>query len=173
MVLNMGPLLRGEITRMEIEYDLTPEPVFDVTFPENAHVKGYITDDAGYMRLYLRATLPYTGTCARCLDEVVGEFSLDFERTVAAEGSISEEKLVEMDDAYVMIRDGKLDVDEALREELLLSFPMRLLCDEECPGLCSKCGKPLREGACGCTQKEIDPRWAVLATLKFDEDENT
>ena len=36
MVLNMGPILRGEITRMDISYELAPEPIFDVTFPENA-----------------------------------------------------------------------------------------------------------------------------------------
>ena len=162
MVLNMGPLLRGEITQMEIEYDLTPDPVLDVTFPTDAHVKGVVTDDGGYMRLSLRATLPYNGTCARCLDEVSGEFVLDFERTVAAEGSITEEKLAEMDDAYVMIRDGKLDVDEPLREELLMCFPMRLLCREDCEGLCDRCGKPRRLGDCGCSAKEIDPRLAIL-----------
>ena len=162
MVLNMGPILRGEITRMEIKYDLTPDPVLDVTFPENASVEGYITDDAGYMRLHLTATLPYRGACARCLDPVEGVFSLDFERTVAAEGTISEEQLEENEDSYVMIRDGRLDVDEALREELLMCFPMRLLCDEECLGLCPKCGKPKREGNCGCPDKEIDPRLAIL-----------
>ena len=68
----------------------------------------------------------------------------------------------EHEDSYVMIRDGKLDVDEALREELLMCFPMRLLCDEDCPGLCPKCGKPKKEGDCGCPEKEIDPRLAVL-----------
>ena len=162
MVLNMGPILRGEINRMKIEYDLTPEPVLDVVFPENAHVKGELTDDAGYMRLSLRATLPYSGQCARCLETVCGVFERDFERTVAAEGSISEEQLAEMDDAYVMIRDGKLDVDELLREELLMCFPMRLLCAEDCPGLCDRCGKPLRDGDCGCQKKEIDPRLAIL-----------
>ncbi|MBP3396980.1 MAG: DUF177 domain-containing protein [Clostridia bacterium] len=171
MVLNMGPILRGEITRMEIAYDLTPDPVSDVTFPEDAHVKGYITDEAGYMRLYLQATLPYTGQCARCLDPVSGVFTLDFERTVAAEGSITEEQLAEMDDAYVMIREGKLDVDVPLREELLMCFPMRLLCQEDCPGLCPKCGKPLREGDCGCSKKEIDPRLAVLQKW-VDKQEN-
>ena len=162
MILNMGPILRGEINRMDISYDLTPETVNDVVFPENAHVEGYITDDAGYMRLTLTATLPYRGFCARCLDPVEGVFALDFERTVAAEGSISEEQLEEIFDSYVMDRDGKLDVDEALREELLISFPMRLLCNEDCRGLCPKCGKPLREGDCGCPTKEIDPRLAVL-----------
>ena len=162
MILNMGPILRGEITRMDISYELTPEPIFDVTFPENAKVEGVLTDDAGYMRLHLTATLPYLGQCARCLMPVAGVFTLDFERTVAAEGTISEEQLEENIDSYVMIRDGKLDVDEPLREELLISFPMRLLCDEDCPGLCPKCGKPKKDGDCGCPEKEIDPRLAVL-----------
>ncbi|MBQ9777377.1 MAG: DUF177 domain-containing protein [Clostridia bacterium] len=165
MILNLGPILRGEITKMEIDYELTPEPVMDVTFPENARVTGVLTDDAGYMRLHLTATLPYKGQCARCLEEVEGVFTLDFERTVAAEGSISEEQLEENIDAYVMVRDGRLDVDEPLREELLICFPMRLLCSEDCPGLCPKCGKPLRDGDCGCPTKEIDPRLAVLKQL--------
>ena len=165
MILNLGPILRGEITKMEIDYELTPEPVMDVIFPENARVRGVLTDDAGYMRLHLTATLPYKGQCARCLEAVEGVFTLDFERTVAAEGSISEEQLEENLDAYVMVRDGRLDVDEPLREELLICFPMRLLCDEDCPGLCPKCGKPLREGDCGCPRKEIDPRLAVLKQL--------
>ena len=162
MILNMGPILRGEINRMEIEYDLAPLRIHDVSFPEHAHVKGYLTDDAGYMRLFLHATLPYLGQCARCLSPVSGVFELDFERTVAAEGSITEEQLAEMDDAYVMIRDGKLDVDVPLGEELLMCFPLRLLCSEDCPGLCDKCGKPLRDGDCGCPKKEIDPRLAIL-----------
>ena len=162
MVLNMGPILRGEINRMEISYDLTPEPISDVVFPEDARVRGCITDDAGYMRLSLTATLPYRGTCARCLDPVEGVFTLEFERTVAAEGSITEEQLAENEDSYVMIRDGRLDVDLPLREELLLCFPMRLLCDEDCKGLCPKCGRSLKEGECGCPTKEIDPRLAVL-----------
>ncbi|MBE6629838.1 MAG: hypothetical protein E7624_03190 [Ruminococcaceae bacterium] len=171
MILNMGPILRGEITRMDIAYELTPEPIFDVTFPENAKVSGYLTDDAGYMRLYLTATLPYKGQCARCLAPVYGVFTLEFERTVAAEGTISEEQLEENIDSYVMIRDGKLDVDEPLREELLISFPMRLLCDEDCQGLCPKCGKPKRDGDCGCSQKEIDPRLAVLLNWQSNEEE--
>ena len=53
---------------------------------------------------------------------------------------------------------------------IILAFPMRLLCDEDCPGLCPKCGKPKREGECGCPTREIDPRLAVLATLLQDEE---
>lgn len=161
MVLDVRPILRGA-TRMDIDFDLAPQPVADVVFPENAHVKGVMTDDAGYMRLSLTAALPYRGQCARCLTPVEGVFTLQFERTVAAEGSMTEERLFEMDDAYVMIRGGKLDVDQLLREELLMCFPMRLLCREDCRGLCPGCGKPLGDGDCTCSKKEIDPRLAVL-----------
>ena len=68
-------------------------------------------------------------------------------------------------------RQYELDVDEPLREELLLGFPLRLLCSEDCEGLCPKCGRPKREGDCGCVLKEIDPRLAVLKNF-FDKDQD-
>ena len=61
-----------------------------------------------------------------------------------------------------------LDLDEQLRDELYLCFPQKLLCDENCEGLCPKCGKPKKDGPCGCPEKEIDPRLAVLKNF-FDE----
>jgi hypothetical protein len=61
-------------------------------------------------------------------------------------------------------------VDDALLEELTLSFPTRLLCSEDCEGLCPKCGKPKRDGECSCSEKEIDPRLAVLKNFFADEE---
>ena len=168
MTVDVAPLLRGEVKRMDIDYMLSPEQMDGILFESDARVVGCITDRAGYMRLTLKAELKYHGECARCLAPVDGVFSLDFERTVVAEGTMSEETLDEMAEEYVSLQDGELDVDEPLREELMLCFPMRLLCSEDCPGLCPHCGKPKREGDCGCTDKEIDPRLAILKTF-FDE----
>ena len=169
MVIDVGPLLRGEIKKINIDYMLTPEPVSGVEFESDAHVTGELTDNAGYMRLKLTSELVYHGECARCLAPVDGVFSLDFERTVTVEGVLSEEELDENGDEYVIIKGSSLDVDETLCEELVLAFPTKLLCSEDCEGLCPKCGKPRREGDCGCPEKEIDPRLAILATL-FDKD---
>ncbi len=168
MVLDMGPMLRGEVDRICIDYLLTPEPVDGVELAGDAHVLGEVTDEAGYMHLTLSAAVAYRTQCARCLEHVEGEFSVSLERTVAAEGTLSEEQLEENVDEYAVIEGGKLDLDEAIREELLLSFPMRFLCEEDCPGLCPKCGRPKRLGDCGCPTHEPDPRLAVLKTL-FDE----
>ena len=169
--IDMRPMLRGEISRMTLDYMLSPDAIEGVTLDGDAHVVGEITDEAGYMRLTLEATLPYHGECARCLAPVRGEFRLQFERTVADERTLTEEQQQDNVDEYVIIRDGELDLDEELREALILSFPMRLLCSEECEGLCPKCGKPLSDGPCGCPTREIDPRLAVLRTL-LEQDEN-
>jgi uncharacterized protein len=171
MVLDMRPMLRGETDRIQIDYLLTPQ-LPDGTEPVgDARVAGVVTDEAGYMRLTLTAELVYHGECARCLASVDGVFSLDFERTVTTEGTIDEDKLEELADEYVVLNGNELDVDEPLREELLLGFPTRLLCSEDCEGLCPKCGRPKREGDCGCVLKEIDPRLAVLKNF-FDKDQD-
>ena len=170
MVVDVAPLLRGEVKKIDIDYILLTEQIDGVSF-EDAHVVGVLTDNSGYMRLKLQATLFYHGECARCLAPVDGVFSLDFERTVTTEGTIDEERLEELEDEYVVLQGHELSVDDALLEELALSFPTRLLCSEDCEGLCPKCGKPKREGDCGCPTREIDPRLAVLAKF-FDSDKN-
>ena len=170
MVLDMRPMLRGETDCIHIDYLLTPDLPDGAEFDGDARVVGDVTDKAGYMHLTLTATVDYHTECARCLTPVSGAFAVQLERTVAAEGTLTEEQLEENVDEYAVIEDGKLDLDEAIREELLLSFPMRFLCDEDCPGLCPKCGKPKRLGDCGCPQFEPDPRLAVLKKL-FDKNE--
>ena len=170
MVVDVAPLLRGEVKKINIDYMLSPEQIDSVSF-DDAHVVGVLTDNSGYMRLKLQATLSYHGECARCLAPIDGVFSLDFERTVTTEGMIDEERLEELEDEYVVLDGHELSIDDTLCEELVLSFPLRLLCREDCQGLCPKCGKPRSEGACGCPTREIDPRLAVLASFIDDGNE--
>ena len=171
MNIDLKPMLRGEITRLPIDFPIEPDAPYGVEFSGDVRVFGEITNQGGYMRLTATAEIPYSGTCARCLSEVSGVYSMPFERTVVTEGTLTEEQEEDNVDEYVILQNGMLDIDDSVREALILTFPMRLLCDEDCLGLCPKCGKPRREGECGCTTKEVDPRWAVLASLKFDEED--
>lgn len=173
MVIDLRPLLRGETDRIDIDYRLEPQSVDGVSFDSDAQIKGYVTDKAGYMRLVLEAVLPYKGECARCLSPVSGVFKTVFERTVCEERPTDEVDDVYVDE-YAVIENGMLDIDREICEEILLGFPSRLLCSEDCPGLCPICGKKLSEGACGCEKKNVDPRLAVLKTLleKSDGEDN-
>lgn len=55
-----------------------------------------------------------------------------------------------------------LDLAAMAGEQVQLAVPMKPLCDEGCKGICSRCGKNLNEGACGCPP-ETDERWAPLS----------
>ena len=165
MTIDVKPLLRGEVKSIKLDYTL-PVELDGIRFEEEAHVVGEILDRAGYMRLTLKLSVPYVAECARCLDEVRGFFEEDFERTVVTKGSVSDEELDENVDEYAVINDnGELDVDEEVAETIVLAFPKKILCDEDCQGLCPKCGKRKNEGDCGCVTKEIDPRLAILQKL--------
>ncbi len=166
VTLDLKPLLRGEVRRIDVDYRLVPEKIFGVRFDGDLHAVGEVTDDAGYMRLTLRLSVPYTAECARCLDPVKGEFAEVFERTVVTKGSVDEDKIEESVDEYAVLdENGCLNVDEEILETMTLLFPKKILCSEDCPGLCPKCGKSLKNGKCGCPEKEIDPRLAVLKKL--------
>lgn len=172
MTIDLKPMLRGEVNRMAIDICFPSEPPYGVEFVGDAHVVGVITNQGGYMRLTATAEIPYKAACARCLAEVRESFTMPFERTVVTEGTLTEEQEEDNIDEYIILDNGMLELDDTVREAIYLAFPMRVLCGEDCPGMCPKCGKPLRDGPCGCPTKEIDPRWAALANLSFDEDGN-
>lgn len=85
--------------------------------------------------------------CDRCLKEVERTLSLTFERTYP----IAEEQVVpDEEDPVGGVTDNVLDADEILQDEIFLSLPSKVLCREDCKGLCPVCGADLNEGACGC-----------------------
>ena len=161
----------------ELPLDVDPEDtssfLYGVDFPSPMKVAGEITNTAGYMRMTLSMSVNYQTVCARCLKPVSGCFSLDLDKIVAPRELLSDPDDSKYDD-YAIIEDGFLDMDEPLREQIEMEFPVRFLCKEDCKGLCSKCGKNLNDGACDCPTKEIDPRLASLGPLlaKLKEEEN-
>jgi uncharacterized protein len=126
-------------------------------------VKGEIVNTAGYMRMCLNLSLDYVAPCARCLTDVPGNFTFSLEKTVAPRNlleGLGEDAL----DEYAIVEDGFLDMDDELLELLEMEFPRRVLCREDCKGLCPQCGKDLNEGPCDC-REELDPRLAPLQKI--------
>lgn len=171
MKLDLRPLLLGE-RLLSFDYELTIDIdsedtasfLYGVSFPSPMKVRGDITNTAGYMRMTLTASLDYEAKCARCLAPVNGSFTFDLEKTVAPREVLSDLDEDRLDD-YAIIDDGFLDIDSRIIEQLEVEFPYRFLCRDDCKGLCSKCGKNLNDGECGCDHKEIDPRMAPLQKL--------
>lgn len=110
----------------------------------------------------LNAHLLYTVTmpCDRCCETVSRECARDFSHVLVRELSDEQDS-----DAYIAVPEERLDLDELLREDILLDMPVKFLCSPDCRGLCPRCGKNLNEGDCGCDRRETDPRLAVLKEL--------
>lgn len=135
-----------------------------VVFTKPVHVTGEIVDTGGYIRLTAQACVEYDAECARCLGKVHRDFTLMFERTVVNGGSLENTAEDDTDD-YIEIENGGIEIETVIAEELIMEFPTREFCRDDCKGLCSKCGKDLNVGECGCPKKEIDPRLAILQKL--------
>ena len=71
----------------------------------------------------------------------------------------------EADTVYPIEPDHRIDLTPALRELVIVSTPMHVLCREDCAGLCPVCGKDLNEGPCDCEVDDVDPRMAALKAL--------
>ncbi len=180
MKLDLRPLLAGDrLLAFDYELPLNIDPensasfLWGVSFPSPMKVKGDITNTAGYMRMRLSMSVDYSAECARCLAPVTDSFSLDLEKTVATKEVLSNVDEDRLDD-YAIIENGFLDMDEQLMEQLEMEFPVRILCREDCRGLCQRCGKNLNEGECDCGAGEIDPRMEPLRKLleQMKQDEN-
>jgi uncharacterized protein len=108
--------------------------------------------------------------CDRCLAPVAVPLEVEFETAFipqARAAAAAENVELHAEDMGLDAFEGDaIDLDELVREQILLALPTRHLCGEECKGLCPACGADLNAGRCGCEQKETDPRWAALADLK-------
>lgn len=111
--------------------------------------------------------------CDRCLADVpvavdVG-FDLFYAPLETGAASASETELQERDLGFAFYDGDAIDLDELVSEQLALSLPTRLLCDEECRGLCDQCGADLNHETCRCA-RPMDPRWQVLSDWRAEMD---
>ena len=108
--------------------------------------------------------------CDRCLAVVRVPLEVEFDTAfIPREKVAGKTENVELltEDMGLAAYDGDaVDLDELVREQILLALPSRRLCREECKGLCPTCGADLNAGRCACEQREVDPRWSALAELK-------
>ncbi len=107
--------------------------------------------------------------CARCLEPVPFPVQREYDLLYRPQGSDSGEQEVELQDKDSAISysegDG-LELEDVLREQLLLAVPIKTVCKEECKGLCPHCGRNLNTGECDCAQAATDPRWEALKGIK-------
>lgn len=101
------------------------------------------------------------GQCSRCLDDIEENASFDVQELYFYPGNEVEE------DESVVVEDT-IDLEEALRDAVVLELPFTPLCEEDCLGLCPECGANLNDDPEHMHDQSIDPRWGKLTGLGGD-----
>lgn len=107
-------------------------------------------------------------TCSRCLSVFTHSLSVGIEEEYLPTIDVytgSTLSLPEDTDTFTIDENNILDLTEALRQYALTAIPMKPLCQPDCAGLCPVCGGNLNQGACRCSTKPPDARWAKLVPL--------
>jgi len=106
--------------------------------------------------------------CDRCLKPVQVPVDADFTLEYISGSQYESTEVAELTEEELSVSvfdDHGLDVDEIVKEQILLAVPTRLLCSEDCKGICPECGTDRNTGECKCVTDDIDPRWAALKNL--------
>ncbi len=131
-------------------------------------VTGRITRDGLRFRLRGKITAQAEVDCDRCLTAIAVPVETEFDVTYVPQADYAAEEKAELqeEDMTLSVLEGEaIDVDELVREQVMLALPTRALCRDDCKGLCPVCSINKNTDACACESKEIDPRWAALKNL--------
>lgn len=110
--------------------------------------------------------------CSRCLKSFAKDLTGSIEVVYHPIQELTEEGKHEVKDEELdmdFYKDDELDIQELIKEQVILSIPMKPLCSETCKGICSQCGTDLNAGACRCAKEYIDPRFLVLKNYTVTE----
>ena len=142
----------------------------ELRLAEPVEVKGRIRRKNGEIELsgelHTKALVP----CARCLKEVEIPIDVDFAERFATTVAWRNEEQHELskDDLNLgLVEDEAIELDDVVKEEILLALPAQVHCDQNCKGICPSCGADRNAGDCGCKSEQIDSRWEKLKDLRL------
>ncbi|MGA8672394.1 MAG: DUF177 domain-containing protein [Terracidiphilus sp.] len=173
----------SDLEKEPIEFDLQLQPG-SVDFGEEATQDGPLAasgraevihehrgpkDIVADIRLRGRYSGEFKLPCARCVEPVdvplAGDYDLIF-RPVGADADAPERSITAPETEIGYYQKDSLLLEDVLREQVLLSLPVRTLCKPDCKGLCPRCGKNRNLEPCTCEEGSNDPRWEALAELR-------
>ncbi|MBE6752603.1 MAG: DUF177 domain-containing protein [Ruminococcaceae bacterium] len=163
MIIELESIFNTDGSSYEFDYELSLSHI-DVAgvnpLKSPVKVNGVVKNNTGIVTLMANVELVYSAFCDRCAEETEKTYNYNFSHNLIA--SLSNED----NDDFLVVSDMRLDLDELIEEDVNLELPTKFLCNDDCKGICSMCGKNLNKDQCDC-KKPIDPRLEGL--LQFLE----
>jgi uncharacterized protein len=127
-------------------------------FKKPVRVSGEVGNYTGIVKLSAQALVQMNTQCDRCACDVEKQITIPVEHILVT--LLNDEE----NDDFLLIEKTHFELDPLVTEDIFLELPAKILCKDDCRGLCSNCGENLNNGQCGCP-KHVDPRLEALKQL--------
>ncbi len=161
MFINLENVFNNGVSEIVIDYDFDfSDREYNGMYPFTTPVKvhGVIKNETDIVYIKATAEFKLEAVCDRCASDFSRVMNIPIDHILVHELND------ETNDEFILVEGMSLDLEQLVMEDIYLSLPMRMLCKEDCKGMCSKCGKNLNEGCCDC-KKDVDPRLQALQQL--------
>ncbi len=171
MLIDLSELLPFEEREREYPVSYERSRILDYEVSESPEFVLHIVHHRGNsFEISGEGTLGVIIPCARCLEPV--------HETVLFAADCAFDFLTGLDadeEECAFLREGFLDTDELIESGAVMNLPIRVLCREDCKGLCEKCGANLNNGPCGCGEETAPTRMAeaIMAAMNAANKEKT
>ena len=147
----------GEVTEVggTLEYEMLESNGDEICFTTPISFSGELKNENGDIFATGDIEFEYKVRCHRCGEEFVRNEKIQVNEVFSTEGS---------DEKYLLIGET-LDLENMMIDNIRLSLPIKFLCNEDCKGVCTKCGTNLNKEQCNCKEEKVDSRFEVLTTL--------
>ncbi|MDQ2681186.1 MAG: DUF177 domain-containing protein [Candidatus Eremiobacteraeota bacterium] len=146
-LLDIGPLLTGGRQSLRVDQAVPLEPFEGITFAAPAHVRLEIKRVDRLLGIAGEVEVEASGECSRCLTAVTMPMRVDVEEQLEASVPSKDDPFSESN----VLSGDRLDVADLAKQVVCSAVPLRVLCGENCRGLCGVCGQNYNTGACSCT----------------------
>lgn len=160
--------LRFDQTFRPGEIEFFDRKLWQATPLEVTGIAELLPNTGGGVRIRGRLSVRMEAECDRCLEVASFPTEVDFDLFYEPVGASAAQEDVEIRaaESEIDFYEGEgLELEDVLREQILLSLPMQRICKEDCRGICPNCGQNRNLVTCGCQLKPVDDRWAALRNL--------
>ena len=168
MLINLSEVftLEGKEKTWEVPFEAKAYKGSQVEYPVvSANPVKITVKNLGNRKLSLTGNTSVTLAipCSRCLEPVNYTTEIEFDQEIDMNAS-DEDRVKDLDEQSYL-SGYNLDADMLVCNELSLYLPMKVLCKDDCKGLCSICGHNLNVSECGCDRESLDPRMSVFKDI--------
>jgi len=162
--------VRFDVTFQPGQIDFSGEDLVQGSALRAAGSAEVLPHTGGEVRVQGRFSVEMTAQCDRCLGRARFPLETGFDLYYRPMALIAKDEEVEIDtgETEIGFYEGEgMELEDILREQILLALPMQRNCSEACKGICPVCGKNRNETACECKAENGDDRWRALRNLEI------